>query len=152
MSPLVRPGLGLLATIEWILGFWTLVFPAHFYATVPTVDLTPPYSEHLFRDFGGATLGLAIVLTAAAVWLQRQLVVASLMSYLAFAIPHLIFHLGHLHHASALVATVLIVVLVGGVLLPLGLLVLTLTAKQRPPGRDEATVLTASTHNRRAAR
>jgi hypothetical protein len=34
---------------------------------VPTVDLTPPYSEHLFRDFGGATLGIAVV-----IWLERR--------------------------------------------------------------------------------
>ena len=131
---MLRLGLALLAAIEWILGTWTLLFPAHFYASVPTVDLTPPYSEHLFRDFGGATLGLAIVLTAAAVWLDQRLVVVALLSYLAFAVPHLVFHLGHLHDASSAAATTLIIALVGGVLLPLWLLVLA-----RP-----------STHSRRA--
>ena len=63
MSPLLRPGLALLAAVEVALGLWTLLFPASFYIDVPTVDLTPPFSEHLFRDFGGATLGLAVVLT-----------------------------------------------------------------------------------------
>ena len=150
MNLLLRPGLALLATIEWILGFWTLAFPAHFYATVPTVDLTPPYSEHLFRDFGGATLSLAIVLTAAAVWLERRLVVVSLSSYLAFAVPHMVFHLGHLDGASTLAAIALVVVLIGGVLLPFALLVLALRARQQTPARDEDTVLTPSTLNRRA--
>ena len=57
----------------------------------------PPFSEHLFRDFGGASLGLAVVLTAAAVWTERRLVVVALVAYLAFSVPHLGFHLGHLH-------------------------------------------------------
>ena len=65
MSRLLRPGLVVLAAVEWVLGLWTAFFPRSFYDDYPTVDLTPPFSEHLFRDFGGATLGLAVVLGAA---------------------------------------------------------------------------------------
>ena len=122
MTALLRPGLGL----------WTLLFPASFYADVPTVDLTPPFSEHLFRDFGGATLGLAVVLTAAAVWTEQRLVVVALLAYLMFAAPHLMFHLGHLHGASGPTATVLVVVLVGSVVLPLALLVVALRRRLAP--------------------
>jgi hypothetical protein len=132
MSPLLRPGLALLAAVEIVLGLWTLVFPASFYADVPTVDLTPPFSEHLFRDFGGATLGLAVVLTAAAVWTERRLVVVALLAYLAFSASHLVFHLGHLDGAGAAAATALVVVLAGSVVLPLALLVVALrTATDR---------------------
>jgi hypothetical protein len=132
MSPLLRPGLALLAAVEIVLGLWTLLFPASFYADVPTVDLTPPFSEHLFRDFGGATLGLAVVLTAAAVWTERRLVVVALLAYLAFSVPHLVFHLGHLDGAGAPAATALVVVLAGSVVLPLALLVVALrTATDR---------------------
>jgi hypothetical protein len=126
MSPLLRPGLALLAAAEVVLGLWTLLFPASFYTGVPTVDLTPPFSEHLFRDFGGATLGLAVVLTAAAVWTERRLVVVALLAYLAFAVPHLVFHLGHLDGAGASAATALVVVLAASVMLPLALLVVAL--------------------------
>jgi hypothetical protein len=132
MTALLRPGLGLLAAVEVVLGLWTLLFPASFYADVPTVDLTPPFSEHLFRDFGGATLGLAVVLTAAAVWTERRLVVVALLAYLMFAAPHLVFHLGHLHGASGPPATVLVVVLVGSVVLPLALLVVALRRRLAP--------------------
>jgi hypothetical protein len=132
MTALLRPGLGLLAAVEVMLGLWTLLFPASFYADVPTVDLTPPFSEHLFRDFGGATLGLAVVLTAAAVWTERRLVVVALLAYLMFAAPHLMFHLGHLHGASGPTATVLVVVLVGSVVLPLALLVVALRRRLAP--------------------
>lgn len=136
MNALVRPGLALLAALELILGSWTLLSPAGFYAEVPTVDLTPPYSEHLLRDFGGATLGLALVLAAAAVWLERRLVAVSLTAYLAFSAPHLAFHLGHLGGASGTAAVTLVAVLLGSVLLPLGLLVVALVPARRNPAAD----------------
>ena len=63
---------------------------------MPTVDWTPPYSDHLFHDFGGATLGLGIVLAAAAIRFDRFLTIVALLAYLAYAVPHLFFHLGHL--------------------------------------------------------
>jgi hypothetical protein len=126
VTKLVRPGLALLAALEILLGLWTLLFPASFYSGVPTVDATPPFSEHLFRDFGGATLGLAVVLTAAAVWMERRLVVTALLAYLAFAAPHLVFHLGHLHGLGGPPAAALVAVLTGSVVLPLTLLVVAL--------------------------
>ena len=134
MTTLLRCGLVLMAGVEWVLGLWTAFGPRSFYDNVPTVDLTPPFSEHLMRDFGGATLGLAIALTAAAVWLERRLVVVALLAYLAFAVPHLLFHVGHLHGATSLEATVLVILLVGSVVLPLALLALSYRADP-PRGR-----------------
>ena len=134
MTTLLRCGLVLMAGVEWVLGLWTAYGPQSFYDNVPTVDLTPPFSEHLMRDFGGATLGLAIALTAAAVWLERRLVVVALLAYLAFAVPHLVFHAGHLHGATSLESTVLVILLVSAVVLPLALLVLSRRADP-PRGR-----------------
>ncbi len=128
----IRGGLALLALVELVLGAWTLLFPESFYRDVPTVDLTPPYSEHLFRDFGGATLGLALVLAAAAVWMELRWVVVALLAYLAFAAPHFVFHLGHLHGATTVEAVVLTTLLAGSVALPAGLLLLTSTTLRRP--------------------
>ena len=132
MSPLLRPGLALLAAVEVGLGLWTLLFPASFYADVPTVDATPPFSEHLFRDFGGATLGLAVVLTAAAVWPERRLAVTALLAYLAFSVPHLVFHLGHPPVPGGPGAAALVAVLAGSVVLPLALLVAALRRRPEP--------------------
>ena len=129
----IRAGLSALAAVELVLGGWTLLFPASFYRDVPTVDLTPPYSEHFLRDFGGATLGLALVLAAAAVWMELRSVVVALLAYLAFAAPHLVFHLGHLHGATALEAGVLTALLAGSVALPVLLLFLALTTLRRTP-------------------
>jgi hypothetical protein len=128
MRTLLRVGLVVLAANELALGFWTATFPESFYNNVPTVDLTPPYSEHLFRDFGGATLGIAVVLIAAAIWLERRLVIVSLIAYLAFSAPHLAFHAGHLQGMSQLIGTVLIITLALSVLLPLALIGVASTA------------------------
>jgi hypothetical protein len=122
MTLTLRLGLSILALIELVLGVWTLGFPESFYRDVPTVDLTPPYSEHLFRDFGGATLGLGIVLTAAAIWPETRLVVVALVAFLAFSAPHLVFHLGHLHGATPVEAVVLTSGLTALVVLPLALI------------------------------
>jgi len=145
MRRVLRPGLGLLAAVE-LLGWWTLLFPASFYANVPTVDLTPPFSELLFRDFGGATLGLAIVLAAAVVWTESRLVVVALLACLAFSVPHLVFHFGHLHGAGGLVGAALVAVLVGTVVLPLTLVVLALNSSPAP------TVLRRSSSDRASLR
>jgi len=122
MRTVLRIGLVVLAANELALGFWTALFPESFYNDVPTVDLAPPYSEHLFRDFGGATLGIALVLIAAVIWLERRLVIVSLIAYLAFSAPHLAFHAGHLHGMSQLMGTVVIIALAFSVLLPLALI------------------------------
>ncbi|UOY00420.1 hypothetical protein [Blastococcus sp. PRF04-17] len=139
MTTMLRAGLVLLAAVEWVLGLWTAFLPRSFYEDVPTVDLTPPFSEHLMRDVGGATLGLAIALTAAAIWLERRLVVVALLAYLAFALPHLVFHVAHLEHATPLEATVLVALQAGAVVLPLALLAITRRAGlPRAPGSPPA--------------
>ena len=89
---------------------------------MPTLNLTPPFSEHLLRDFGGATLGLAIVLGTATVTLEKLIVRVALGAYLAFSTPHLVFHLGHLSGASGLEAFLLVTLLVVSVVLPVVLL------------------------------
>ncbi|NUR99132.1 MAG: DUF4345 family protein [Kribbellaceae bacterium] len=97
MRAYVRVVLAIFGVIELVLGVWLTFVPKTFYDNVPTVDWDPPFSEHAFRDFGAASLGLGIVLVAAAIRLDRYLAALALLAYLAFAVPHTIFHLGHLH-------------------------------------------------------
>jgi hypothetical protein len=117
----VRSVLVLFAAFELVLGVWMTFLPASFY-DLPTVDWTPPYSEHLFRDLGGMKLGLAIVLTAAAISFDRRLSQIALLAYLAFSVTHLIFHLGHLEGDSPGWSAVLVIVTALSVLLPLSAL------------------------------
>ncbi|TCC05036.1 DUF4345 family protein [Kribbella soli] len=96
MRGYVRGVLVALAALQFVLGFWLTFAPKTFYDNVPTVDWDPPFAEHAFRDFGAASLGLGVVLTAAAIRLDRYLATLALLAYLAFSVPHTAFHLGHL--------------------------------------------------------
>jgi hypothetical protein len=134
---LLRLGLGAFAVIEVILGSWTLFSPESFYRDVPTVALTPPFSEHLMRDFGSATLGIAVVLIAATIWPTTRLAVIALLAYLAFSVPHLWFHVGHLEGATPGEATYLTTTLVLSVLVPL-LLIAVAVVRARASSRMSA--------------
>ena len=101
MTLTLRIGLALLAITELVIGAWNQFWPHSFYTDFPTVELTPPFSEHYARDFGGATLGLGIILAAAAIVPRTVLVVPSLIGLTAFAIPHFVYHLHHLEHATS---------------------------------------------------
>jgi hypothetical protein len=135
LTTILRVGLWLFAAVELVLGIWTTFFPRHFYDAVPTVNLTPPFSEHLLRDFGGASIGLAIALGAAALWPETRLVVVSLLAYLAFAVPHLVFHVGHLHGASEQESALLVAILALSVVLPAALLAVA-AIRWRQPGTE----------------
>jgi hypothetical protein len=97
---IVRIGLALLALNELVVGAWNQFAPESFYENFPTVDLTPPFSEHYARDFGGATLGIAVVLVIAAVRPSAITVGMAALAYTVFSVPHFVFHLKHLDGAS----------------------------------------------------
>lgn len=130
MNLYVRSVLVIFAAFELVLGVWMTFLPASFYE-MPTVDWTPPYSEHLFRDLGGMKLGMAIVLTAAAVSFDWLLTRVALLAYLAFSVTHLVFHLGHLMGDSPGWSAVLVAITTLSVLLPLTALISALTGTRR---------------------
>ena len=126
MTVVLRVGLAILAAAAWMIGVWNQFFPEHFYANFPGVALTPPFAEHYARDFGGATLGTAVVLIAATLVPRSVLVIPALLSVLAFAVPHAWFHLHHVEDASPFVATVTLLMTVGQPVAALALLVVAL--------------------------
>ena len=136
MRAAVRIGLGILAVVQLGTGLWQLVLPESFYANFPTVDLAPPFSEHLMRDFGGANVALGIIVVAVAVWLEKRYVVLVLLAYLAFSIPHLVFHVSHLHDASDVDIAFQVVSLGLAVLLPVVVLALVPRAFREVPRAD----------------
>jgi hypothetical protein len=96
----IRIALALLFLDELVVGLWNQAFPASFYEHFPTVDLTPPFSEHYARDFGGATLGIALLLGIAFVRPRAAYVIPAALAYSVFSVPHFVFHLEHLRGAS----------------------------------------------------
>ena len=102
---LIRVGLGYLAISSAYVAIWILVAPRGFYDTFPTgpgewVSALPPYNEHLERDFGAAGLGLAVLAVLALVWMERRLVQATAIVFLASSLPHLAYHLTTTDHYS----------------------------------------------------
>ena len=54
-----------------------------------------PYNEHLMRDFGALNLALAVVTIAALISLTRPLVVTAALAWLAWSVPHTVYHFRH---------------------------------------------------------
>ena len=129
----LRAGVWFLTFVETVVGLVATLAPLAFYEYVPWVDLVPPFSEHLMRDYGAMNLSLALVFGAAAITMERRLVQIALAAYLLFAIPHLIFHVTHLAHYTTAAAAAQTMVLMVAVLLPVVLLILT---RQRRDDRD----------------
>lgn len=107
MTVFIRIGLAVLFLDELIVGAWNAFAPKSFYENFPTVDLTPPLSEHYARDFGWATLGIALLLGIALWNPKTHFVVPAAAAFSVFAVPHFFFHLSHLHGATAAEAVAL---------------------------------------------
>jgi hypothetical protein len=126
---LLRAGMWFLTFVELAVGLVATLAPRAFYDHVPWVDLAPPFSEHLMRDYGAMNLALGLVTAVAAITMERVMVRTALAAYLLFAVPHLLFHVTHHHHYTTSQAVSETTALTVAVLLPLALLVLSWRAR-----------------------
>jgi hypothetical protein len=123
----LRVGLLILASASLVVGLWALPFPRSFYDDFPLpgrawISTLGPYNEHLVRDVGALNLALGVLVVLAAVVLERRLVQVSLVAYLAYTVPHFVFHFTK-GHAFSLGDNLANMVTLGiAVLLPLALL------------------------------
>jgi hypothetical protein len=97
----LRVLLGVLTVSATTLGVWAAFAPRAFYDKFPGlgqmwVAVDGPYNEHLVRDFGSLNLALAVVSVCALVSLARSTVVASALAWLAYGVPHFVYHARHL--------------------------------------------------------
>jgi hypothetical protein len=102
----IRIGLLFVAATPLVGGLWALLFPRAFYDDFPLpgrdwVSTLGPFNEHLVRDYGALNLALAVLLVSAAIYLELRLARVALISWLVFATPHFVFHLGQTHHFTA---------------------------------------------------
>ncbi len=134
----VRAALVQLGAIQAVLGAYALFFPRSFYDDFPLglnwVSALPAYNEHLVTDFGGLYLATAVMLVAASIRLERFWVKVAAVSYLAFSVPHFIWHLFNLEPYSTGNAIANVVTLAATVLLPLGVLYLVGRDARAPRG------------------
>ena len=136
MRTIVRGGLGILVLVQLGTGLWQLLLPDGFYRDFPTVSLAPPFNEHLMRDFGAANVALGIIVLFVAVWFEKRYVVLVLLAYLAFSIPHALFHFTHLHDATDPDVAFQVVSLGSAIVLPLIVLALVPRAFRAAPAAE----------------
>jgi nucleoside-diphosphate-sugar epimerase len=122
--------LWLLALGQIGVGIQALFFPRTFYNDFPLdrgwVAMDGPYNQHLIRDVGSLNLAL-VVLVFAALWVgTRTLARVAMLVWLVNAVPHFLYHLGHLSHDMSGGDKVGIVVTLGfAVLAPIVVLIWT---------------------------
>jgi hypothetical protein len=95
---LMRIGLMVLGFPALVIGVWAAFFPRSFYEDFPGLGRTwvapdGPYNEHLVRDVGELNLALVVITAIAAVTLVPMLVRAVLAGWVAYSLPHLVYHL-----------------------------------------------------------
>jgi hypothetical protein len=125
----LRAGLLVLAIPQLVAGVWARVAPRDFYDTFPGgpqhwVSASGPYNSHLVTDVGAGLAALAVLLLLAAIRPEPLVVQVSLVAWLVFAIPHLLFHVASTEELSTGEAATQVIVLAGAVALPVALLVL----------------------------
>lgn len=96
----VRFGLIALAVPQLTTGLWAVLDPSGWYEGFPGggrtwVSVDGPYNHHLAGDAGAGFLATGVVLLLAAVWFERRVVQVALLAMLAFAVPHLLYHLNN---------------------------------------------------------
>jgi hypothetical protein len=55
-NPALRAGVWFLTVVEVLVALIATFAPRAFYDHIPWVNLMPPYSEHLMRDYGAMNL------------------------------------------------------------------------------------------------
>jgi hypothetical protein len=104
MKKWLRGGLFTLAGLQTFVSLWQYVFSRSFYDNFPTVELDPPYNQHLVSDVGGLGLALCATLYIAAVTLDNKVALTSLVGYLVYVATHFLFHVTHFDNFSLLEA------------------------------------------------
>lgn len=96
---IARIGLLLIGVPQLAIGAWALISPSGWFESFPGagrewLPLYGPFDEHLATDVGATFVALGLALILAAVWLDRRAVQIALVAYLAYQLPHFIYHLG----------------------------------------------------------
>jgi hypothetical protein len=124
-----RVGLLVLGVPQTASGLWALVAPRDWYETFPGggrewLPAFGPYNEHFATDAGVGILAAGVLALAAAVVLERRVVQVAMIGYLAWSVPHAVWHLTAIDEALGTADDVInITTLAVTVILPLVLLV-----------------------------
>jgi len=93
----VRIGLVAVGLPNALAGLWAVLDPQGWYDRFPGWDprlvaAEPPYNAHLATDAGAGLLASGLVLVAAAWLADRRSVSLAVVAFLAFSVPHGVYH------------------------------------------------------------
>ncbi len=141
----VRAVLAVLGAIQLTDGVWALFAPRSFYGDFPLgrgwVEALPAYNEHLVRDVGALFCATAVILFAAAIYMERRLILVALGSFLVFSVPHAVYHAFNLEPYGTADAIGNVATLLFTVIAPLAALAVALGTprdRRRVPARSPA--------------
>jgi hypothetical protein len=86
-----------LAAPQLLIGLWATVMTDHWFDEFPglgpaLVAAEGPYNQHLAADAGAGFLATGAGLLAAALWARRTGVRVALLTFVAFTLPHTLYH------------------------------------------------------------
>lgn len=93
----VRAVMLLLGVPNLLAGLWALVSPQGWFDDFPgwapaLVAAYPPFNEHLVVDAGSGLFASGLAMTVAAFWGRRNVAIMASVAFLAFAVPHAVWH------------------------------------------------------------
>jgi len=96
----LRIGLVVLAVPQLATGVWALLATQAWFDQFPGIGprfvaATPPFNAHLATDVGAGFFATAVALLLAAGLARRDGAPIALGAYLAFGVPHVLYHLVH---------------------------------------------------------
>jgi hypothetical protein len=138
-----RLGLLVLGIPQTASGLWAVIAPRDWYDAFPGggrewLPAFGPYNEHFATDAGVGILAAGVLALAAAVVLERRVVQVAMIGYLAWSVPHAVWHLTAIDEALGTTDDVInVATLSVTVILPLVLLVTASRLESEPaiPGR-----------------
>ena len=105
------------------IGVWAVVAPRGWYDSFPGagrhwLPAFGPYNEHFAVDAGAGLLAAGVLAIVAAIWLERRVVQVAMIGFLAWSVPHAIYHLTALDALDASDNIINISLLAATVVLP----------------------------------
>ena len=96
----LRAGLLYLAGLNVSIGIWATLAPRSFFDDFPGggrswVAGDGPFNEHLVRDVGAWSIGMAVVVVAALWTMSRPLLITTGAAATVLSLPHAIYHSRH---------------------------------------------------------
>lgn len=90
----------LLAGPQLVVGLWAVLAPKSWFESFPgfgarVVAAEPPYNQHLASDVGAGFVATGVMLLVAAVWANRAAIQLALLGFVAFTLPHVVYHASH---------------------------------------------------------